>query len=177
MKSATGKTSVRKVMRVATVFTGAATTAAVFAPAAMAGTGHAAPAHGKTVTRHPVDRTGGIRPMDQTGRVSGSISLASNCAATPHWVHIYGSMLGWRGHDTWCFGFKGIYDVSGGFLADPLPIQKECGGNNSGFLNPKYNSIQSYGPGTGYRNENNYQLNSIQITGWSKNDTCAASPY
>jgi hypothetical protein len=174
MKPASRTASARKAMRVATVFTGAAAVA-TFGPSALAGTGHAAPRDGRTATHHP--SYNGIRPDNRIGKVFGSIKK-SGCAGKPNWVHLNGSRMSPLGTgipDTYCFGFYGEYDVSGGFGA-PWSLYYECGGNNSGLLNPTTADEQSYKPGTGYRNEHDYQMNSIYNLGWSKNDKCASNP-
>lgn len=173
MEPATRKASARKAMRVATVFTGAAA-AAFAAPAAMAGTGHAAGAGNKTVTHRPMDHIAATRVLNNSGRQSGSIQRRpgfSACEGTPHWVHLIGS--GVSGSAEACFGFKGLYDVSGGFR-NPWGLNYECGANNHGFLNPK-TSAQSFNVGTTYRKEFNLHMNSIRINGWNGNDTCPVS--
>jgi hypothetical protein len=175
MKPASRTARARKAMRVATVFTGAAAVA-TFGPSALAGTGHAAPRDGRTATHHP--NYTGIHTMDRIGKVFGSIRK-SGCAGKPNWVHINGSRMSPLGEgipDTNCFGFYGEYDVSSGVFGGPWSVYYECGGNNSGLLNPTTANEQSYRPGTTYRNEHNYQMNSIYNLGWSKNDKCASNP-
>jgi hypothetical protein len=173
MKRSSINPSMRKAMRVATVFTGAATAAAVFTPAAMAGTGptNRADKDDKTVTHQPMDQIGKARPMNQEGRQSLSIQQQS-CSGRPHWVHIEGSQftLGRAPGGIECYGYRGTWDVSDG-VKQPWHISHECGGNNFGYLNFKYASVQGFGEGKTYRGEN-LSMNSIYIGGWSQNDTC-----
>ena len=177
MKPVTKKTNARKAMRVATVFTGAAGAAALFAPTAMAGTGHTARADGKTVTHRLMGQIGKAHPMNSFGRVSGNIQLNSNCSTTPHWVHIKGHSTLGASNTERCFGFKGTYDVSSGLLNGAWIIEYECGGTNFGYLNPRQGDHQGFGPGTGFRRENNYHMGSIKITGWSAGGkACPVSP-
>jgi hypothetical protein len=167
MSTATRTTASRKAMRVATVFTGAAA-AAVLPSAAMAGTA--------TPVR-PTDHIEALRPANSSGKVYGSIRRQPQCdfpgATKPQWVHIIG--VGAGGSTETCFGFAGLWDVSGG-LANEWTINYECGGTNFGALNPLTDS-QSFGPGTGYRKEHGFHMNSIDIFAWSSGGkTCPLSP-
>jgi hypothetical protein len=151
----------RKTMRVATVFTGAAATAAAFTPAAMAGTGHGAVARtaGKALN---VPRERGIRPDYSK---YGSIRSSGACK-NAEWVH-----LEWgRGYRD-CFGYHGGIN-----WGEELAISHECGGTNNGIIFTTGNSIP-YGPGTGYRGfPTGTEALSIYIGSWTGTDHCGAFP-
>jgi hypothetical protein len=172
MKPAIRKTSALRAMRVATIFTGAAAAAVAFTP-----TAHAAQADGKggrTVTHGPLNRSGRERPMDNWGKVSGNIVESYGPDCEPHRTHISGTRSRLTGpyHSNMCFGNRGTFDTSSGFLHRPTAILGECGGNNWGWLNSNYASAQSFREGKTYRFENSYRLNSITINGWSGTDNC-----
>jgi hypothetical protein len=159
MNTAIKKAAVGKTLRVATVFTGAAACAAAFTPAAMAATGHPA------------------RP--QNGAAYDSMKVTSNCAGVPNWLHL---TFWWSSKPgpsfylrTMCWGFAGIDAAIPPQRGGTNRLSYECGGNNYGYLNPA-TDFQNFGPGTGYRHENNFVVNSVEITGWSGTDRCPVGP-
>jgi hypothetical protein len=163
MKAGTRKAAPRKAMRVATIFTGAAA-AATFAPAAMAGTGHAAGTDnqartdGKTLTSLWL----GGRPLDNGW---GSIRSSGRCP-NAHWVH-----LEWSRGVPDCFGYRGQLR-----FGTEKPVSHECGGTNKGVLFSTRGSIP-FGPGTGYRGfPVKTEAISIYIGSWTGNDKCGPFP-
>jgi hypothetical protein len=156
------KPGIRKTLRVATTFTGAAACAAAFTPAAMAGTAHQARLGGKTITlpghrgiRH------GIRP-DNTG----SIELTTSCGTVPHWVHLAnaGSEI--------CAGFKGTFS----FYRSPQIVTKECGGTNHGYLESPGGTKWDFYSGTTFTTPPFSLVSEIHISGWKGNDACPTKP-
>jgi hypothetical protein len=155
------KSGIKKTMRVATTFTGAAACAVAFNPAAMAATGHP-----------------GARPGDQLLRVANgnrrlSGSIRQGACTDSNWLHI-------RQPDNsgTCFGFKGL------LLLSPWPNMRAfCGGNNSGYI-WGYDNLHSYevyyhfGHGTYYYNlpksEKYFYVSEVGIAGWAGGDKCPA---
>jgi hypothetical protein len=139
MKRISRRITTRKTMRVATVFTGAAAAVAL-APAAMAGTGHAAGTgnqartDGKAITalRHG-GRTTEIRP--KTHGIVTSMSCRN-----AHWVH-----LEWFRSNRYCFGYSGYLPFH-----PALAVHHECGGTNIGVISLSNGNLSNFGPGTGY---------------------------
>jgi hypothetical protein len=157
MGLANGTTTMRKAMRVTTLFTGAAAVAA-WGPAAMAATGHAEHTAGAmhTVTTRP---GGTVRPGN---RISGSIQASTQCTHS-HWVH-----LDVAGAKT-CYGFQGVWQ----FRRDPTD---ECGGTNYGNLFVYNTGLSAvFGPGKTYRTFS-FSPSRLLITGWSGNDKCGPFP-
>jgi hypothetical protein len=156
------KPGIKKTMRVATTFTGAAACAVAFNPAAMAATGQPAAQPGHE--QH-------LRRMAIAGntRLSGSIRQGS-CAKS-HWLHIKSKYNGGE-----CFGFRGL------LLLSPYPNMRAfCGGNNSGYIwgNDNLHSYQVYqhfGRGTTYyslpKSVAYFYASEVGIAGWSGTNTC-----
>jgi hypothetical protein len=153
------KSGIKKTMRVATTFTGAAATCAVGFnnAAAMAGTaGPAAAAQPDITANH---------------RISGSIK-ESACGDHSHWMHVQGP------ESATCFGFKGILSLS------PWPNMRAfCGGNNSGYIYGhdnlhSYTVYDHYGHGNTYYNLPSsvrwFYVSEVENTGWGGNDHCAS---
>ncbi len=93
------KSGIKKTMRVATTFTGAAACAVGFNnPAAMAGTARPAAQAGQQQLHRIA--------LAENRRVSGSIREA-NCASHSHWMHMGGPQ-----GSVGCIGFKGLLGMS-----------------------------------------------------------------
>jgi hypothetical protein len=155
MSTATRRTTSRKAMRVATVFTGAAATAVAFAPAALAAPGHA-PAQGHTALAN--GKTQAVRPEN-----SGTIRSKGCGTSDETWLHIeYASIFG----DNRCkaFGFKGRFDLS-------QDMDAQCGGNNYGNIFGSKGDL-SFGPGNYYRRVSR-RISVVSIYYWSGTDRCA----
>jgi hypothetical protein len=158
MNSGSGKLGSRKIMRVATVFTGAAACAVAFAPGAMAGTGQPAAARDGHQARLG-GKTPGIRPGITVG----------GCTGRPNWVHIGDAFY------TECFGFTGTYSVSRG---DGAVAGAICGGNNYGW----YGGYSDLGFNTaGFHQGTTFAVvpstiaesfTTMHISGWKGNDAC-----
>ena len=159
------KPGIKRTMRVATTFTGAACTVAAFNnPAAMAGTGRPAAQPGY---QHNVPRiVGGNTPL------SGSIRVG-NCADTnaSHWLHIESPYNGGS-----CYGYRGL------LLLSPWPnMRAYCGGNNSGVIwgwdnLHSYEVYVTFGQGTTYahlpKSNEWFYISELGIEGWHGNDKC-----
>jgi hypothetical protein len=147
-------TSGKRIMRVATVFTGAAA-AAAFTPAAMAATGHAAGTGPGTGVRTTALPDGG----------TGKITFSAYCR-NAQWLH-----LEWSRGATGCFGYSGVWN-----LGDDKPVSHECGGTNHGYVYySNSHGAAPYGPGTGYRGFP-YKLTEISIQYWTGTDKCGPFP-
>jgi hypothetical protein len=148
------KLTPRKVMRVATVFTGATACAAAFTPMAMAGTGH----------RGPV-------PMLHTG---GQITSRScpNANSYPTWFHMDSAVAGLT-----CFGYTGTFN----WQDNNESVVTECGGNNVGWysgtdLATKKHAKATYHEGTTFAilpGYDGWDVSKVHISGWSGNDQCS----
>jgi hypothetical protein len=152
-KDSAMKPAIRRTMRVATTFTGAAACAVAFNPAAMAATARLA------------------QPgIAENHTVSGNIH-SGTCAGpnASHWLHIggpYGSRT--------CIGFAGVLDLS------PYPNMRSfCGGNNSGGIwgsGPKGPGIYSFHPGTYFwhlpRSSAYFYVSIIELLFWKGGDKC-----
>src|ERR1700689_3688736 len=129
------KPGIKKAMRVATTFTGAAACVVGFNdPAAMAGTGQPAqPGHQNHLLAIAGNR-----------RLSGSIKSGCGYANTSHWLHIGEP----PGGGVICIGDRGLLDMS------PWPnMHSFCGGTNYGVIwghgpNVSWTTYFVYGPGT-----------------------------
>jgi hypothetical protein len=156
------KSGIRRTMRVATTFTGAAACAAAFNPAAMAATGQPAAR---------ADHQQQLRNFAVAGntRLSGSIREAA--CSNSHWLHIEGP------HDSGeCFGGHGL------LLLSPYPnMHAFCGGNNSGYIwgtdnLHSYTVYYHFGRGTTYyvlpKSEKWFFISELGIAGWSGGDKC-----
>ena len=154
MSTATKTTTVRKAMRAATVFTGAAGLAFGFGPTAMA-TAAQAPAQG-----HSARATGTTRAHIQLT----AADIKSEGCTTNTWLHIeYSSLI----RDDLCrqFGYTGV--------AYPyIYMNHQCGGNNYGTLYVSGYLSYVFGPGTGYRTLPG-DLSTVSIVGWSGTKECA----
>jgi hypothetical protein len=126
MRPGINRTAVRKTMRVATVFTGAAACATAFVAPAAAGTG-----------QHAVARPG-QQPRLNSSRVRPLTNIESrNCADVgPSWVH-----FGTAGAGSICWGYSGRWTGNKDF--DYFTASRICGGNNSG----SYGGYSDYGNG------------------------------
>jgi hypothetical protein len=151
------KPGIKKTMRVATTFTGAAACAVAFNPAAMAGTaGPAAAAQPGIAANH---------------RISGSIREAQCGAGTSQWMEIKGPY-----NSVTCFGHRGILSLS------PWPNMRAfCGGNNSGYIYGhdnlhSYTVYDHYGHGTYFwhlpSNVKWFYVSEVINIGWSGPDKC-----
>ena len=148
---------IKKTMRVATTFTGAAACAAAFAPtAATAATAQ----HGHQIrldgTRH------GVQP-------DAGITFKSQCpGGTSNWLHI-----AWAGnHGDACLG--GVGSVS--FSTHAPGIKGWCGGNNIGIiLSRNGQHSYSFGHGTTYLyniKPDPFPIGAVLMDGWKGNDKC-----
>jgi hypothetical protein len=152
------KPGTKRVMRVATTFTGAAAAAVALNPAAMAATGKAE-AHATNQLRRAV--THGNR------RLSGSIR-EGDCTNS-HWMHLEQPYNSGE-----CFGYHGLLDLS------PYPNARAyCGGNNSGIFwgsGPGNNSYYWFYQGKTYahlpKTSPYFYVREIGIIAWKGEDTC-----
>lgn len=151
---------IKRTMRVATTFTGAAACAVAFNPAAMAATGRPA-AH----TGHQQLRRIAIAGNK---RLSGSIHEGS-CA--PEWLHI-----GLGAYGANCFGYRGIMDLS-----PYLIMHSYCGGTNSGYIWGSdnlhdYTVYQNFHPGNYFYHLPKsvlwFVVSEIEIRSWRGTDRC-----
>lgn len=157
------RSGIKKTMRVATTFTGAAACAVAFNPAAMAAAGQPA-----QTGHQQLDRMAGNR------RISGHIR--SDDCENPnesHWLHIEGPYGSGE-----CFGFSGILSLS------PWDnMQAYCGGTNSGIIfgaatdGPKsYYSFKDNG--TYYyhlpKSVTYFYVNRVMISQWHGSAKCPA---
>lgn len=149
---------IKKTMRVATTFTGAACAVVFNNPAALAGTaGPAAAAQPGIAANH---------------RISGSIREAG-CGSHSHWMHVEGPE-----DSVNCFGYRGILSLS------PWPNMRAfCGGNNSGYIYGHDNLhswtvYNHFGHGTTFYHLPSsvrwFYVSEVTNVGWSGNDKC---PY
>jgi hypothetical protein len=154
------RTTSRKAMRAAVVFTGAAAAGVAFGPgAALAAAGHT-PAQGHSA------RAAGTTPANI--QLTAADIKSNNCT-TNTWLHIAyfsNEIIPLR---TLCkqFGFSGVKDV----VADGMYMVGQCGGNNYGTVYYSGKSIP-YGPGTTYRTLKGW-VSDVSIYYWSGNDKCA----
>jgi hypothetical protein len=163
------KPGIKRTMRVATTFTGAAACAVAFNPAAMAATGPPAA---------QADHQQQLRRFAIAGntRLSGSIRESAGCdgANVSHWLHVSEG----PGFGAVCFGYRGL------LLTSPYPDMKAfCGGNNSGYIwgtdnVHSYTVYYHFGHGTYYykppKSEKYFYVSEIGIAGWKGSDKC---PY
>jgi hypothetical protein len=151
------KPGIKKTMRVATTFTGAACAVAFNNPAALAGTaGPAAAAQPGIAANHII---------------SGNIREAA--CTNSNWLHVEGPYNSGE-----CFGFRGILSVS------PWPNMRAfCGGNNSGYIYGhdnlhSYTVYNHYLHGTYYyhlpSNVKWFYVSEVENIGWGGNDKCPA---
>jgi hypothetical protein len=153
----------RKSFQMATVFTGAAACAAVFAPTAGAVTARTAPA---------------VRAGAATARTTAAVpaTASENCnAGTKTWVHVY--FPAGAHHGPVCFGGRGVAGV-----ADVTRLGV-CGGNNSGYISGLSTDHGGhwpihFGPGTTERNFSKWgvggdlRVSFVYISGFKGGDTC-----
>jgi len=152
------KPGIKRTMRVATTFTGAAACAVAFNPAAMAGTARPVqPGHQQDLRRVAIP---------DNRRLSGSIRSGA-CAA--EWLHI-----GVNGTGPVCIGYKGLLDMS------PYPnMHSFCGGTNSGYIwgNGTLGwSYYHFEPGTYFwhlpKSIPWFYVSEVGIAGWRGSDKC-----
>lgn len=149
------KPATRKMMRVATTFTGAAACAVAFNPAARADTGQ--PAAQLALAG---DRT-----------IEGSIHETNDCGYSPN-NHFFRIMD--TAHTTSCFGWYGLLILS------PWPnLSKYCGGNNTGVFwgsGPNGGNAYGFGPGStwAYRRAGSawFYVSELGISGWNGTKYC-----
>lgn len=154
----------RKSFQMATVFTGAAACAAVFAPTAGAVTARTAPA---------------VRAGAATARTTAAVpaTVSENCnAGTKTWVHVY--FPAGADHGPVCFGDRGIVGVAS------VTLLGVCGGNNSGVIfgySTDHQGFKSlpYGHGTTERNFSKWpgvhgdlRVTYVSIWSFKGGDTC-----
>jgi hypothetical protein len=156
MTSGTQKPALRRKLRVATTFTGAAACALTFAPAAMAGT-------------HPAAARPGHQLQPFGLNLHGIRAIANgNCegANQSHWLHLEASF----GSVT-CYGMRG----KTGSLGAGYPVSSYCGGNNSGHLNYNGHTQARFQVGTYYYRPKTHPflVNSVSISTWHGSDTCS----
>jgi hypothetical protein len=168
MDDAGSKSRTRKLMRVATTFTGvAACTAGMVQAVNAQDVAQAAPKH--------IGRT--ARPA---GRLAGSIRSAVACGyegTDKTWLHVSTTNEWSSGYEytSVCFGYKGE------FSSPPFTgIRAECGGNNKGTLfgtvDDGYSTSIGFGPGTTYRTIGWSHFDLVTINGWTGTDTCPQAP-
>jgi hypothetical protein len=168
MDAASSKSRPRKMMRVATIFTGVA--------AATAGVTQVANAQEiRPAGAHDIRPGHAARPA---GRVSGSIRYNEACgnqSIDKTWLHVStntGSSI--LPYQSYCFGFKGTYVSPPG-----IGVNYECGGNNHGYLigvNGGRSKSFHFGPGTGYATLKWSHLYELWINSWTGTDTCGKPP-
>jgi hypothetical protein len=169
MDAASSTSRPRRLMRVATIFTGVA--------AATAGVTQVANAQGI----RPAG-TQGIRPGNAArpdGAIYGSIRSALSCGhngSHKTWLHVSTTSYFFAAHyyRSICFGNKGDFE------SPPYTgIRAECGGNNHGSLlgtNGGHSKIFAFGPGTTYHALGWSHLYTVAINSWTGNDTCPQIP-
>jgi hypothetical protein len=169
MKAGSRKTTVKKTMRVATVFSGAAACATAFGPAAAAATAATAPAgHAPGGINIRFDRgrpkmpLHGARPAYTV--LSGNIESTMNCGNTPKWVHTK-----FTTEYSVCFGFKGSLSYS----TYPLVVSKECGGTNHGFIESPHGDKYHFYSGNYFVRLPFNSVSWVHISGWNGGDTCS----
>jgi hypothetical protein len=157
------KPGIKRTMRVATTFTGAAACGVAFNPAAMAATA-------QPVAHQQLRRIA----IAENRRLSGSIRESAGCAAAnaSHWLHVSEG----PGFGPVCFGFRGL------LLTSPLPdMHAFCGGTNSGYIwgtdnLHSYAVYYHFGQGTYYyhppKSEKYFYVSEIGIVGWKGGDKC-----
>jgi hypothetical protein len=172
MNVASGRSKPGRSMRVATVFTGVA--------AATVGMTQVANAQ---EVAHPAARPTSkniARAVRPDGVYAGSIKEVPGCGGKgidKTWVHIStGYYISAHNDETsWCYGFAGTYESPPG-----AGINRECGGNNYGYLMGDYYPTGSwffnFGPGTTYASLNKSELQNVTIFSWSGKDTCPQAP-
>jgi hypothetical protein len=145
------RTTTRKTMRVATLFTGAATAAIGFTQAATAAPGQAGTAKTTEVPTRP------------------NIQTTSNCftSATKHWVHIE-----YWNANKFCAGFAGYLSWR---PPRSLTRVQECGGTNRGVISLTNGKLSNFYPGTTYRRFA-ADVSGLTIISWSGTDACNAFP-
>jgi hypothetical protein len=153
------KSAVKKAMRVATTFTGAAAFAAGFAPAANAAT-H--PVMQGRYHKLPIAEKQGLGVTPQTTIHSGP------CSVHPTWLHFE-----WALEDNLntryltCMGFAGTDRFT-----QAVSMFSQCGGNNYGYFDSG-SPYLSFRPGTTYRTfPHRYNLWLVHISRWTGSDTC-----
>jgi hypothetical protein len=161
----------KKIMRVATVFTGVAASAV---------------AMGRTANAQDVNHPGARHTSKHVGRTthaavpaaveSGSIRAAYSCNIRniDHtWVHIWTEVYNVPYQESLvadCYGYKGTYLSPRGFGAIGV-----CGGENHGFLtgsNSGHYWIYDFTAGTKYIPLSKGSLYAIDIEGWAGTDKC-----
>jgi hypothetical protein len=172
MVAVNGKSTSRKSMRVATIFTGAA--ALTVGVTQVANAQDIAHSVGKGASKH-IQRT--VHPA---GKVDGSIRYYSDCGALgvhDEYMH-YSTSVSYGGgvliYTSYCFGYYGVYVSPPG-----AGIRRECGGNNHGYLYGYEKGdewSETFGPGTGYKNIFKTSLYGVVINSWTGADTCGEAP-
>jgi hypothetical protein len=150
------KPAIRRTMRVATTFTGAAACVVAVNPAAIA------------ATAQPAARAGHQQllriAIGENRRLSGSIRSGCGTAAnTSHWLHIRTHTFG-----SSCYGFRGALSMS------PYPNMRSfCGGTNFGAIwgsgNSGWSSYPFYSGNYFKKLPQNiewFYVSRIAITGW-----------
>lgn len=167
------KPSLKRSMRVATLFTGAAA-----ATVGLTQTAHAADVAGPThkpTTKHM--RTQAVRPAVKYK--TGSIQSSAYCAdqqTHESWLHAYYYRQSYQESSAYCYGYKGTVSSPGG-----TGVTWECGGTNHGELfgysddGTKAWSFH-YKPGTTYAHLDRASLDFVSISGWTGTDKCAPTP-
>ena len=153
------KSAIRKTMRVATTFTGAAAVAATFTPVANAATHPAM--HGR-YHKLPIAEGHGTGATPHTTIHSGP------CSVHPTWLHIEWATYTHQSQPfLTCLGFAGTLT-----LDQALSMRSQCGGNNHGRFNVGGQSL-TFRAGTTYRQFfPGYNVFNVHISGWAGSDTC-----
>lgn len=161
MNTATRRTTARKAMRVATVFTGAAAAAVAFAPGAVA-----APAH--AVARAAPD-------SQPPGPIVYFGNIQSKGCTNNTWLHVAYTVFASIFVFKRCKQFGNAGDMVP--KSNPLLMSAQCGGNNVGFIDYSNNGIQSqllrFRQGSTYRTfASDLQVSQVSISHWSGTKQC-----
>jgi hypothetical protein len=147
----------KKPLRMATVFTGAAACAAAFAPTAAA----AATAPGTATGTATTTATAG-KPLPS------NIDEIDCTASDSHWVHLY--WPGYADHGPTCLGYAGVKEVDHSFVGF-------CPGNNYGVFTALTSSgtyfSHFFTPHTGKSLDFTFYVISLEISHWAGSDTCS----